>query len=230
MAKTVVVTGANRGLGLEFCRQYRNAGWTVIALARSDSAALDSLDVERVRGDVTVAADRDRLTQTVGDRGVDVLVNNAGVFGPKPEAEGDLRQSLGSLDEDVWEALFRVNVIAPTLLAEQLLAAVARGGEKKIAFISSVMGSIEEAGGGLYAYRSSKCALNNAAANLARDVASRGVMTLGLCPGWVQTDMGGEGATVTPEDSVAGMRRRIDELAPESSGSWRRYDGESIAW
>ena len=232
--QTVLITGANRGLGLELSRQYAEAGWQVWAVARSDSSALDALlerdNVRRIRADITREADRAAVVTAVGDTPIDVLINNAGQFGPKRQAEGDFRQTLGQLDEDIWASLMRVNVIAPTLLTEELIDRVGASDQRKIVFISSVMGSIHEAGGGLYAYRSSKSALNNVAANLARDLAERSIRVLVVCPGWVRTEMGGPGASLSPEVSIAGVRQQIEVLDEAMSGTWVRYNGDLLPW
>jgi NAD(P)-dependent dehydrogenase (short-subunit alcohol dehydrogenase family) len=194
----------------------RHPGIELHALDVADPAAIGSLAA--------------RLAGTA----VDVLLNNAGVFGPKPGAERDPRQQFGHLDPTVVEQVFRVNALAPLRMAEAFVEHVASSVEKKIATISSSVGSItrlrENHEGGLYAYRMSKAAVNAAMAALASDVASRGIRVGVYCPGWVQTDMGGAGAPLTPAESIAGLRARIAELDERTSGQFRLYDGTPIPW
>jgi len=216
----VLITGANRGLGLEFARQYCRDGWTVFATVREPSDELESLctRVEQVdMMDLAAVAD-------LGSRfdSLDLLVANAGTYGPKDAANAD--------DAQGWLDTFSVNTVAPYLLAQSVLPLVEQSGGKLIA-VSTRMGSIEDNdSGGFLAYRSSKTALNMAWRNLALDVRSRGVTAAVLHPGWVQTRMGGSSAPLEPEESVAGMRRVIDRLEPKDSGSFFAYDGSTIPW
>ena len=223
---TVLVTGANRGLGLEFARQYAGDGWSVVATVRDlaeadelravpDDVAIEQLDVR----DFDAVA---RLTDRLGDRPIDVMIANAGTWGP---------QRIESASEaDDWMETFAVNSVAPVLLAYALLGHVEAAGGKLIA-ITSRMGSIaDNDSGGYIAYRASKAALNAAWKSLAIDSAGQGVVAALLHPGWVQTRMGGASAPLQPAESVAGMRRVIAGLTAERSGGFFDHDGTPIPW
>lgn len=215
----VLITGANRGIGLEFARQYAAGGWDVVATVRESSAELDSLGVRIERLDM-----RDlEAVEMFGDRldSLDLLIANAGTYGPRSVTSAE--------DARGWSDTFVVNTIAPFLLAQSVLPQVARSGGKLIA-ITSQMGSIEDnSSGGFIAYRSSKAALNAAWRSLAIDNRGRIVAAV-LHPGWVQTRMGGPSAPMTVEDSVSRLRRVIDGLGPEQSGRFFSHDGSEIPW
>jgi NAD(P)-dependent dehydrogenase (short-subunit alcohol dehydrogenase family) len=233
----VLITGSNRGLGLEFARQYCAAGWQVIATCREPSAAaelqelraahprleLHALDV----GDFTTI---DRLAATLAGRPIDVLLNNAGVFGPKPGAENDRRQEFGSMDYGIWAEVLRVNLMAPMKMAEAFVEHVAASAQKKIVAVSSTEGSSPNAKGGIYAYRTSKAALNMLMQNLAPDLAPRGIVTAAFCPGWIRTRMGGPRAPLEAPPSIAGLRSVIDGLTPERSGKFWLWNGQALPW
>jgi NAD(P)-dependent dehydrogenase (short-subunit alcohol dehydrogenase family) len=217
---TVLITGANRGLGLEFARQYSADGWDVVATAREPSSELNQLGVRIEQLDMmdvdAVAGFGKRIDS------LDLLIANAGTYGPK-EAD-DAQQAIDWLDT------FRVNTVAPYLLARSVLPLVEASRGKLIA-ISTRMGSIEDnSSGGYLAYRSSMTALNMAWRNLALDVRRRGVVAAVLHPGWVKTRMGGSSAPLRPEESVGGMRRVIDRLQPNDGGEFFGYDGGRIPW
>lgn len=234
---TVLVTGANRGLGLEFTRQYCDAGWQVIATCRDPAGAAElqalrsqhpGLEIEAL--DVGDFATIDALAARLAGRPMDVLLNNAGVFGPKPGAEQDLRQNFGSMDYEVWTEVLRVNLMAPMKMAEAFVDHVAASAQKKIVAISSTEGSSPNAKGGIYAYRTSKAALNMLMQNLAPDLAPRGIVTAAFCPGWIRTRMGGPRAPLEAPSSIAGLRRVIDGLTPENSGKFWLWTGERLPW
>ncbi|HUG46378.1 MAG TPA: SDR family oxidoreductase [Sphingomicrobium sp.] len=216
----VLITGANRGLGLEFARQYSADGWEVVATVRQTSEELEKLGV-RVEivdmGDLAAVA---ALGESI--ESLDLLIANAGTYGPKSvETAQDGRD---------WSECFAVNTIAPFLLARSVLARVARSKGKLIG-ISTRMGSIaDNSSGGFIAYRSSKAALNAAWRSLAIDVRPQGVVAAVLHPGWVETRMGGPSAPLGPEESVAGMRRVIEGLGPDQSGGFFSYDGSEVPW
>ena len=156
--------------------------------------------------------------------GGDLLVNNAGIYGPRG-------MGLGSMDYEAWDHVLRINAMGPLALAERLVKNVAGSARRLIVAISSAMGSIgRNTGGGSYAYRSSKAALNMAMKCLALDTAARGITVAVLHPGWVRTEMGGESAPVSVEESVSGMRRVIDRLGPGDSGKFFGYDGAELPW
>jgi len=217
---TLLITGANRGLGLEFARQYSNDGWDVIATARTSSPELDALNVRIEPLDMSdldaVAAFATRLDA------LDLLIANAGTYGPKEATRAE--------EAEAWLDTLRVNTVAPYLLARSVEPLVKASSGKLIA-ITSKMGSIDDNGsGGYLAYRSSKTALNMAWRNLALDVRRSGIVAAMLHPGWVQTRMGGSSAPLQPDASVGGMRRVIDGLGPGENGGFFAYDGSRIPW
>lgn len=216
---TVLITGANRGIGFEFARQYSLAGWDVVATVRESSAELDSLGVRIEPLDMRDLDAVAALGESFGS--LDLLIANAGTYGPKAVTSVD--------DARGWSETFVVNTIAPFLLAQAVLPKVAANRGKLIG-ISTRMGSIaDNSSGGFIAYRSSKSALNSAWRSLAID--NRGkIVAAVLHPGWVQTRMGGESAPLEPEESVAGMRRVIEGLGPDQSGGFFSYDGSPIPW
>jgi len=233
--RTVLITGANRGLGLEFARQYLADGWHVIATCREPDAAIDlrGLGDERleVRAlEVTDFAAVDALADDLDGRPIDILINNAGLFGPKRKADSDLGQSFGHIDYDIWSEILRVNSQAPLKLSEALIDNVAASNERKIVTISSELGSIAGAEAGLYAYRTSKAAVNMAMAILTKDVAERGVTVITFNPGWVRTDMGGAEASLDANESITNLRKLIADFSRERSGAYLNYTGEEIPW
>jgi len=213
----VLVTGANRGLGLEFARQYAADGWEVIGTARNPSRELEATGARVEALDLTdldaVAGFADRL-----ETPLDLVIANAGIYGPANAGSAE--------DAKGWQAVLTVNSIAPTLLAHGLLPKLAKGG--KMVAISSMMGSIAQSGAGSIPYRSSKAALNMAWHVLARENPERIIAVLN--PGWVKTDMGGAGASITPEESIGQLRQVIDGLTGDSSGGFFDRDGSPIAW
>jgi NAD(P)-dependent dehydrogenase (short-subunit alcohol dehydrogenase family) len=225
----VVVTGANRGIGLEFVKQLAARGDEVVATARRPEAAdaLNALAADS-GGEVTVTqldvTDAGSLAAFVGGLGaVDLLINNAGVY---PRSGG-----IGELDFDAVAKGFEVNAIAPLRLVDAMLGALREGSEAKIVNVSSQMGSIaDNSSGGAYAYRASKAALNMLTRSLAHDLRAEGISAAVIHPGWVQTDMGGPNAKITTEQSVAGMLEQIDALSTENSGSFLNWDGNDLPW
>ena len=221
---TVLVTGANRGLGLEFARQYAADGWTVIACCRKPGEAKElkklagPVEVEAldVGDDAQIAA----LSKRLKGRAIDVLINNAGIYGPR-----------SGTNTAAWLEVFRVNSIAPLHLSHALADNVAQSEQKRIVSISSGMGSI---GGNDsasdYVYRSSKAALNMAMKGLSNELKDRGVIVAVLSPGWVKTDMGGRGAPLEAADSIASLRRVIAGLKRKDSGSFFSHDGKPVPW
>lgn len=224
----VLVTGANRGIGLEFVRQYAADGWRVTACCRDPSRAgeLKGLD-----GNVSIHAldigdfdAIDKLARALKDEAIDVLINNAGVYGAGP-------QSLTVLDYDDWAEVFRIDCMAQIRMARAFLDHVAKSDRKVIVAITSKMGSVDDnSSGGAYVYRSAKAALNMAYRSLAIDLAPRGIIAAVIHPGWVQTDMGGSGAPTPVQDSVAGMRRLIGRMTPQMAGRFWGFDGAEIPW
>ncbi|MEO0649929.1 MAG: SDR family oxidoreductase [Planctomycetota bacterium] len=218
-----LVTGASRGLGLEFARQLAARGDQVIATVRreQDLAALDALGVEGRLLDVADAASRERFVANLGGRPIDALLNNAGVMGRQRELDG--------VDLADLERCFQVNAVAPFALTRDLLPHLRAGDAKLVLQMTSKMGSIADNGsGGAYAYRASKAALNAINMSLARDLAGEGFRCAVLHPGWVQTDMGGASAPLSKEDSVAGLLRVVDQLGPGDTGAFFDYSGARV--
>lgn len=224
---TVMITGANRGLGLEFTRQYAAEGWNVIATCR-DPAHADELkklggSVEVHGLDVTDFAAVKGLGRTLQGRAIDLLINNAGVIGSD--------RNFKELDGDRWMATLRVNTVAPVLLTQALLENLRAGKDKKVAFITSLMGSIaDNSSGRYYDYRSSKAGLNAAVKSLSIDLAGEGITAVILHPGWVKTDMGGANAPIDAPTSVGGMRKVIGKLRAADSGRFLSYNGKEYPW
>jgi NAD(P)-dependent dehydrogenase (short-subunit alcohol dehydrogenase family) len=225
---TVLVTGAGRGIGLEFARQYAADGWNVLGTVRDPAkgATLAALgkQVEVHLLDVTDRTAIERLARELRERAIDVLICNAGVYGDKA------KQEFGAVDWEEWMTVLRTNVMAPMALAESFADHVARSERKLIVMMTSQMASTEEASGGAYIYRSSKAALNNVAKNLAEDLAGRGITVIAMDPGWVKTDMGGSSAPLTPEYSVRNMRKIFAKTGRRQTGHYLRYDGATHPW
>jgi NAD(P)-dependent dehydrogenase (short-subunit alcohol dehydrogenase family) len=230
--KTVLVTGANRGLGLEFVRQYGADGWQVHAVCRDPHGAKELSRLAQASDGRVHVLEMD-VTDTLGVRAVarafgkapiDVLINNAGVGSPRG-------QEIGSLDYAAWARVLDANTLGPMRVAEAFLENVARGEEKKIVTITSGMGSIaDNSSGGSYAYRSSKAGVNMVVKSLAHDLARRGVICVVMNPGWVRTDMGGPDGTLSPAESISAMRKVIAGLEPEDSGKFFNYNGSLYPW
>jgi NAD(P)-dependent dehydrogenase (short-subunit alcohol dehydrogenase family) len=229
---TVLVTGANRGLGLEFARQYAADGWQVYAACRDPGAAreLGGLAAEsggaiRVLAlEVTDIASVRAAAQSLAGEAIDLLINNAGVGSPK-------KQRLGSLDYAAWARVLDVNTLGPMRVVEAFLDSVAKGSDRKIVTLTSAMGSIADNGsGGSYAYRSSKAAVNIVMKSLSIDLAPRGITCVVVNPGWVRTDMGGPDGKLTPTQSVTALRKLIAGLQPEDTGRFFNYDGKTYPW
>ena len=228
---TILITGCNRGIGLEFVKQYAEADWQVHATCRNpDTAdALKALSdsyacVSIHRLDVADEAQILALAQTLSSVDIDVLLNNAGVYA----AAG---REFGSVDKAAWLQAIEINTIAPLLMAQAFLDHLKRGERKVIATVSSKVGSIEDnSSGGGYAYRSSKSAVNQVMKSLSLDLAPQGIKTITLHPGWVRTDMGGPNALIDSDESVAGMRSVISNLSMVQTGQFLNYDGKHIPW
>ncbi|PTQ78064.1 NAD(P)-dependent dehydrogenase (short-subunit alcohol dehydrogenase family) [Nitrosomonas oligotropha] len=231
--RTMLITGANRGIGLEFVRQYAADGWRVVACCRKPAAAEalnrlaaqypDQVTVHAL--DVTDHAQIDQLAQTLSEQPIDLLINNAGVY---PPARGD---ALGETDYAAWQDAFAVNTMAPLKITEAFIQRIARSELRTIVTITSKMGSIaDNRGGGSYIYRSSKAGVNIVMKSLSIDLNPQKIIAILLHPGWVKTDMGGPGALITAEQSVTGMRRVIGNLTLQDSGKFYAFDGQVVPW
>jgi len=235
---TILITGASRGLGLEFSRQYAADDWRVIACCRSPASADElnglatdytNLTIETL--DVQDHAKIDALAEKYAGQAIDVLLNNAGLIGPLPYEEHIERQHFGSTDYSVWDMVLRTNTYGPLKMAEAFLEHVASSEKKIIANISSEVSSIAGFAVPAIAYASSKSALNRAMTIVATLVKERGVIVALFCPGYVKTRMDFSSyATVEIPDSIAALRTLISELTIEDTGTFRRYDGKPLAW
>ena len=229
---TVLVTGANRGLGLEFCHQYAAAEWKVLACCRKPDAARDLRALTEIFPGISVHsmdvgnfAEIDALSRALADESIDVLLSNAGVYGDTSHTH------FGSIDYRRWLDTFVINTQAPVKLAEAFLPQVARSQGKLIVAITSLMGSMgDNSSGGSIMYRSSKAALNAAMKSLSIDLKDRGIGVLMLHPGWVKTDMGGLQAPTSAEDSIAGMRKVIKHFKLAWSGRFVDFRGDELPW
>lgn len=225
MASKVLITGANRGIGLEMAAQLAARGDHVHATCRDPENAVEltRLAVQVSRLDVTDSGSVKALVERLGQNPLDVLINNAGV--------GVGGGTLGRLDYGVVEHYFRTNAVAPLRLAEALVPNLRQGKRKLIVNVTSRMGSIgDNTSGGAYAYRASKAALNMFTRSLAVDLESDGITCFVVHPGWVQTAMGGASAPLPLSDSVAGIVRLIENATPATSGRFFDFSGDEVAW
>ena len=225
---TILITGANRGLGLEFVRSYAAEGWRVHACCRhpEKAKALSEIagDVVVHKLDVTDGLRVAGLARALADEPIDILINNSGVF---HRGAGDF----GKIDFDSWVEELKVNTVAPARMVERFVEQVAASERKLIVNISSGMGSIAlTASGDSVIYRSSKAGLNMVVRCLAHTLAERGITMVAISPGWVTTDMGGAKADLTPADSIAKMRAVIDRLTLADTGRFFNHEGEERPW
>jgi NAD(P)-dependent dehydrogenase (short-subunit alcohol dehydrogenase family) len=238
-APTVLITGSNRGIGLEFAKQYAERGWKVIATARNPDAAEDLHALAAIHPgvvieylDVTDHAGIDSLAERYRGQPIDVLINNAGVLGD-PD-----RQRLNVLDFEIFQEVMAVNTFGPLRVSQAFLEHVAASDQRKIIVITSISGSVEVAGngGGFYFYKISKAGANMAMRTLNSESRNRGLnVRVGLIhPGTVNTRMLGDArdrpGTMDPEESVAAMIRVIEDLTDENAGTFLRYDGRTLPW
>jgi NAD(P)-dependent dehydrogenase (short-subunit alcohol dehydrogenase family) len=228
---SILITGTNRGIGLEFVKHYLKNNEKVIATCRNKNSAKDLLELENttsnlslVELDVSNPDSINEFSLKITDQPVDIFINNAGVFGPR-------NNEFGNFNAKEWLDVFNINTIAPILITQKILKNLRLGKNKKLVFISSKVGSIEEnTGGGMYIYRSSKTALNQVIKSLSIDFKDENFIVAALHPGWVQTDMGGPNALIDTKTSVKGMTEVIDSLVLKNSGRFYNYDGSSIPW
>ncbi len=224
MTATVLITGANRGVGLALARHYHAAGWAVIGVCRSggeEAAELRDVAETLIEGiDVTRAEDVDRLKGELAGRRLDLLINNAGMLRD---------ESLGEIDFDSIRSQMEINAYAPLRVSEALLDNLGEGA--RIANITSRMGSIaDNDSGGRYGYRASKAALNAFGKSLAMDLKPRGIAVAQIHPGYVKTRMVNFGGMISAEEAAAGIAQRIEELTLENSGGFWHSNGEALPW
>ena len=222
---TIMITGASRGLGLEFARQFYNEECRVIATCRSpkDANELNAIgDIDVHALDVTDDKSVTTLADKLRGENIDILINNAGVIGQ--------RDGFGRIDYDIWAETMDTNVFGPMRVAEAFRDNVMNSEKKQMIFITSRMGSITEAVPNAYVYRSSKAALNMAVKCLSAELGEQGLIAVLFHPGHVQTDMGGQAAPVTPQKSIEGMKNQIVALTRDDNGRFLSYDGHQIPW
>ena len=228
---SILITGTNRGIGLEFVKHYLKNNEKVIATCRNKNSAKDLLELKNttsnlslVELDVSNSNSINKFASKITDQPIDIFINNAGVFGPR-------NNEFGNFNAKEWLDVFNINTIAPLLITQKILKNLRLGKNKKLVFISSKVGSIEDNnGGGMYIYRSSKTALNQVIKSLSIDFKDENFIAAVLHPGWVQTEMGGSNALIDTKTSVKGMAKVIDNLAPKNSGKFYNYDGSPIPW
>ena len=219
---TIVIAGANRGIGLELAKQYAADGHDVIRGMRGVDQAdppfgtTIALDVSSDEGVALFAAG-------LGDKPVDLLIANAGVIGPE-------RQSSTDMDFDGFLKALDVNVLGPLRVVQAVLPNLRKAKDAKVAVVSSMMGSMASAQSGSVAYRASKAAVNKVVQCLATDLAKEGIAVASLHPGWVRTDMGGAGADIDVQTSATGIRAVLDNLDASNSGNFWAYDGKQLDW
>ncbi len=236
---TALITGANRGLGFGLTELYAADGWNVIACAREPekATALQKLAASG-KGKVTVKkldiedhASIEALAKELKGQPIDLLLNVAGFYGKRIVSDPGGLGAFGESDYAEWDRINRINVLGPMKIAEAFVENVAASGQKKIVSLSSIIGSIGgNPGGHMYAYRSSKAALNAVMKAMSVDLKDRGITAIPIHPGWVRTDMGGPNADLSPEESVTGMKKVIDGLTPADSGKFLTYSGETLPW
>lgn len=234
---TILITGASRGLGLEFTHQYAHEGADIIACCRAPDKADKLKAIAEVHKniriealDVTDAKSIAALAAKLKDTAIDILINNAGIV-TGGSGKHDGTQDFGSVDADAWDRVLKTNTIAPIMMLQAFTPHLARGKERKAINITSKMGSISEMGSGYLAYRTSKAALNAAMVTVSHDLKAQKIAIANIHPGWVKTDMGGAcAAQLEPKISVDFMRRVIEELTLDKTGRFFNYDGANIAW
>jgi NAD(P)-dependent dehydrogenase (short-subunit alcohol dehydrogenase family) len=231
MQQSILITGANRGIGLELVKQYAENDWQVYACCRSPDQATELKQLADQYSqisihplDVSNNADIHALAKALDGQSIDILLNNAGIYGPYDA-------HVGNTDEQQWIDCFRINSIAPMKVTEAFLPHVSASQTKLIATMSSKMGSMADNGsGGSYLYRSSKAAVNAVMKSLSIDLKAKGIKVAILHPGWVKTDMGGPNAEITTQECVKHLRRNLDNVTLDNTGTFFEIDGSVIPW
>jgi NAD(P)-dependent dehydrogenase (short-subunit alcohol dehydrogenase family) len=222
---TVFITGANRGIGLEFAKQYKTEGFNVIGTARNPDKAIElkALGVTVMQLDVTDPQSVKDLSKALKGQSIDILINNAGFF--------DRRDvSLDKVDFDVFERTLSINTLGPLRVTQALIENLQKGKKKMVINVSSGLGSISKSSGRWYAYRSSKSALNQINKILSVEFKDQGFTFTVIHPGWVRTDLGGPGATYSTEESVSKMMKLITKLTIGNTGKFYDLEGATVPW
>ena len=228
---TVLITGANKGIGLEMAKLYAARGDRVLACVRNPAAAkalaelAKTADVKVLEVQVSDAASVAKLAAGLKDQPIDLLINNAGASGPAYD-----QQTATRMDFAGWAETFEVNTMAPVRVMQALLSNLKASGKAKVVSITSQMGALALDMPMAYAYCTSKAALNKFMKLAAIDLAKEGIAVSVIHPGWVKTDMGGPNAEITPQESAAGIVKEIDGLSLETTGSFKKWNGEAHAW
>ena len=227
----VLITGANRGLGLGFVKSFLAKNINVICTTRNIAGSKELLEckknhpnnLEILELDLLEENSENTLSDLLSDKPVDIFINNAGV--------GNSNQRFGVVSSKPWLELLKVNLIAPLTFTQAIIENIKKGSDKKIYFLSSQLGSIgDNTSGGMYIYRSSKTALNQVVKSLSVDLKPIGITVISLHPGWVKTDMGGPNAPVSIDESVKGMMKVIDTTDIGNTGTFLNYDGKELPW
>lgn len=224
----VLITGANRGIGLQLTKHYIEAGWEVIATYRNAEGnealkALASPQLTLLQADVTNDEGISKIASYFQGQGLDLLINNAGIYGPRD-------QTFGKVERQAWREILEVNTISPMMLAQSLADSLAQN-KGILAIISSKVGSIDDnTSGNAYMYRSSKTAVNQVIKCLSIDLGPRDITVVSLHPGWVRTDMGGPNGSIDVLESVAGLTNVIAHVSADQNGHFINYDGSPIPW
>jgi NAD(P)-dependent dehydrogenase (short-subunit alcohol dehydrogenase family) len=224
----VLITGANRGIGLQLTKHYIDAGWDVIATYRNAEGndALQALacpQLTLLQADVSNDEGISKIASYFQGQGLDLLINNAGIYGPRD-------QTFGKVERQAWREILEVNTISPMMLAQSLADSLAQN-KGTLAIISSKVGSIDDnTSGNAYMYRSSKTAVNQVIKCLSIDLGPRDITVVSLHPGWVRTDMGGPNGSIDVLTSVSGLTKVIENLNADQNGHFINYDGSPIPW
>lgn len=236
---SVLISGANRGLGLEFARQYAAVGWRVFAACRDPATAAELAALAKgAKGKVTLHRldvldfdSIDALARELSGETVDLLINNAGIM----EKAADM--PFGKIDYDRWEEVFKTNTLAPAKMTQSFIPQLERSGKKLVVTLSSGLGSMTDNDdgkrlkpGGLYLYRTSKAAMNMTMRNLSFGLKPRGIAAVVISPGHVRTDMGGPSAALGIEESISSVRKVLDGLTIADTGKFFFYDGREYPW
>ena len=230
--KNILITGSNRGLGLGFVKKFLDKNVNVICTTRNKLGSKELLEYQKKHPDNLEILELDLLEENsentlsnlLSDKPIDVFINNAGIMGRS-------EQNFNSVSAEPWLEVLKVNLISPLLITQSIIDNIKKGFDKKIYFLSSRVGSIEDnSGGGRYIYRSSKTALNQVVKSLSIDLNSLGITVISLHPGWVRTDMGGPNALISIDESIDGMMSVIEKTDIKNTGQFLNYDGNEIPW